>query len=558
MKTFNKILLSLGAVATLGLGACTGDLDLEPTDPSKITQGQFGENPEGYMDQVMADVYLQFATYGADGNASVSGTDGGMTTFQRALFILEEIPTDEANWLPTADADYGLIQYGIAAPNNTIMYGVYSRLMINVAICNDFITSISENRFKLPEGDAKVQAKAAEYVRQAKILRAACYYYLIDLFGNVPMVTDETVIGSVPEQAQRADLFNHFTSELEGIVAEYGGNAQQSWGYVGLEVAEAMLVKYYLNAGVYTGTPRWSDVIRHANNIIARHQNAGFVASDGTSTGLCWNYSQAFAADNRQYANGGASPISENIWVIPNDTKMLNSYANSMFMVCGWIGPDQKGLYNVVDAWKSMSTRPEFAALFDWDSSMSSSIDQRVANWCTSAQGFNFGSLVYDQANWQNNGFLPVKYTNWIFDDNGQASGVQPSAAMFLNSDYAVIRLAEIYLSAAEAKLQLGTDRATALQYVNFIRERAGLLAWNDGQLSLESLYNERARELYTENCRRTDLIRAGRWVSGYNWTWKNQNLKGSDFPSYYNLYPLPSQIVSLAGYQQNPGYANN
>lgn len=557
MKTFNKILLSLGAVATMGLGACTGDLDLEPTDPSKITQGQFDEDPVGYMDQVMADVYLQFATYGADGDASVSGTDGGMTTFQRALFILEEIPTDEANWLATADADYGLIQYGIAAPNNTIMYGVYSRLMINVACCNDFIASIAENRFSLPEDDAAAQAKAAEYVRQCRILRAACYFYLIDLFGNVPMVTDETVIGSVPEQAQRAELFAFYTNELEEVIAEYGGNAQQYWGYVGLEVAEALLVKYYLNAEVYTGTARWSDCIKYAQNIINRHQNAGFQASDGTQTGLCWNYSQAFCADNRQYANGGTNAISENIWIIPNDTQYLGSYANAMFMILGWIGPDIQGKYNVTNAWKCMSTRPEFAALFDWDASMTSSNDQRVAWWATAADGFNFSSTAYDQGNWGDNGYLAIKYTNWNIDDNGATSGTQPTATEQLNNDYAVIRLAEIYLSAAEAMLQSGSNTTTALQYVNFIRERAGLTAWTSGQLSLESLYNERARELYTENCRRTDLIRAGRWISGYNWTNKNQVEKGADFPSYYNLYPLPTLIVSLAGYQQNPGYAN-
>ena len=116
MKTINKFILSIGAVASMALGACTNDLDLLPTDPSKITAGTFDEDPVGYMDRVMADCYLQFSTYGANGNAAVSGTDGGMTTFQRGLFILETIPTDEANWLPAADADYGLIQYGIATP----------------------------------------------------------------------------------------------------------------------------------------------------------------------------------------------------------------------------------------------------------------------------------------------------------------------------------------------------------------------------------------------------------------------------------------------------------
>jgi hypothetical protein len=114
MKTFNKILIAGGLVVTsLAMGSCTNDLDLLPTDPNTTTAAVFGDDPEGYMDAVMGDVYLQFATYGANGNASVSGFDGGMSTFQRAVFILEEIPTDEASWLPTADVDYGDFQYGI-------------------------------------------------------------------------------------------------------------------------------------------------------------------------------------------------------------------------------------------------------------------------------------------------------------------------------------------------------------------------------------------------------------------------------------------------------------
>lgn len=124
----------------------------------------------------------------------------------------------------------------------------------------------------------------------------------------------------------------------------------------------------------------------------------------------------------------------------------------------------------------------------------------------------------------------------------------------FISNDYAVIRLAEIYLSAAEAYLKQGNS-TKALEYANYIRERAGLEGWSAGEFNLDNLYQERARELYTENVRRTDLIRAGKCISGYNWTWKNQTLKGSDFPSHYNLYPLPSTIVSLAGMKQNPGY---
>ena len=86
--------MTLGlAAAVTGLPSCVGDLDLEPTNPNEIT------NVSGDMDRVFADIFLNFSTFGASGNSPVSGFDGGMASFQRALFIAEEIPTDEAAWL---------------------------------------------------------------------------------------------------------------------------------------------------------------------------------------------------------------------------------------------------------------------------------------------------------------------------------------------------------------------------------------------------------------------------------------------------------------------------
>ena len=89
MKNLKNIFLSLGiAASALGLTSCVGDLDLQPRDPSENT------DVSGDIDRVFADIYLQFSTYGANGSSPVSGFDGGMAAFQRAMFIAEEIPTD--------------------------------------------------------------------------------------------------------------------------------------------------------------------------------------------------------------------------------------------------------------------------------------------------------------------------------------------------------------------------------------------------------------------------------------------------------------------------------
>ena len=121
-------------------------------------------------------------------------------------------------------------------------------------------------------------------------------------------------------------------------------------------------------------------------------------------------------------------------------------------------------------------------------------------------------------------------------------------------ADYGMIRLAEIYLSAAEAALNGGGDTGKALTYVNYIRKRAGLDPYTT--INLTELYNERQRELYQECSRRTDLIRQNRWISGYTWNYKGTtNRQGIDYDARFVVYPIPSSVITRNGYTQNPGY---
>lgn len=557
MKTINKYFLSLGvAVAAFGFTSCVDDLDLLPTDPNTTTPATFKDDPEGYMNRVMGDVYLQFATHGANNNASVSGFDGGMSTFQRSAFILEEVPSDETNWIMLQDVDYGKFQYGIVPANNRAVFGTYSRFMINIAVCNQFIQTVKEGYFNL---DEKLQPKADEYIRQCKILRSACYFYLISNFGNPPYADETVDIGAVPQQVGRTQCYNYVVNTLEEVLAQYGAaNQTPAYGYVGKDVCEALLVKFYLNAGVFTGTPAWDKCLEHANNIIARHKGTGFQQS-----GLAEKYVTLFAHSNADFAVQGAGP-NEIIWYIPQDDVHLMSFANGDLMINGFGGNSKetntwqlnmRERYNSGGAWQCMTARKQLVDAFEFDEEYTYSPDERTSLWATAADGFLVTNDILDDAHYGSNGFLPIKYSNWNFNLDGSLAIEQPEALEHPRVGYAMIRLAEIYLSAAEAIMNGAGDKATALEYVNYIRERAGLIAWTSPELTMESLRQERQRELYTECVRRTDLVRYGLWVSGYNWNWKNETKYGSDFDPRFILYPIPSQYVSLGGYTQNPGY---
>ena len=630
MKVFNKIFLGLGiAASAMGLSSCVGDLDLEPRDPSNIT------NVGNDLDGVFADLYLQFATYGANGNSPVQGFDGGMAAFQRAMFIAEEIPTDEASWI-WDPADYGLpYNGGLFNPNQGCLYGFYSRLMINITLCNQFIQSVNDGQFNL---DAAGQARAQQYVLQAKTLWGACYYYMLSFYDKVPYADETTSIGAQPEQLPRAEVYRLVTAELERVVAAYGDNQTPYYGFVGKDAAEAILAKIYLNAEVFAGTPAYDKCYAHCKNIIDRLGHGGYYGN-----GLVRSYNALFGANNDKYVLGnGGSDVNEIIWAIVGDEVHLTGFSGSNFLTAAWLGtngvqgtmttptqnaslngtyeetedgtivyeyyadtdafntaktkydeakgsdkdkwqiyvseivndvpfsfdPTQVGYiaqdwYNSGNGWKCMVARKSFVRKFEWDDvERSQSSDRRVGLWQTSAHGFSAENISLVGDDWGKNGYLTPKYSNWAYNEDGTINKAQSTTNISTAAaDYAAIRLAEIYLTAAEAILQGGGgSNAEALQYVNYIRERAygdlpGSTDHHWTSLTMNDLQEERCRELYQENVRRTDLIRWNKWCTGYTWEWKGATQNGTNLPEYTKCFPIPTRVMTAGDFQQTTGY---
>ena len=222
--------------------------------------------------------------------------------------------------------------------------------------------------------------------------------------------------------------------------------------------------------------------------------------------------------------------------------------------------------YGINDQWGCMHARQQFSEKFIDNG------DVRDNLWSKEREGFTIENTDYSKFN---NGYAAIKFTNlltkedgsfYLIDDtapvdmtNIDAASKALSGNIHPDTDLPIFRLADVYLMKAECFVLGGQgDKTSALEAVNYVRERAGVVKWNDNELNAESLLDERARELYWENHRRSDLVRFGKFTSGYNWAWKGGVLNGKDIPAYETVYPIPASVIAaqpeFAAFQ-NKGY---
>jgi hypothetical protein len=163
-------------------------------------------------------------------------------------------------------------------------------------------------------------------------------------------------------------------------------------------------------------------------------------------------------------------------------------------------------------------------------------------------------TLDIDEITLFTQGYAVTKFKNIT------STGMSGSDATFPDTDFPMFRLADAYLMAAEAALRGGGSTQQGLEYFNQVRERAyqspaGHVTMDEFNLDL--ILDERARELYWECHRRTDLVRFGQFSDGdYLWQWKGGVRDGQQVGAHRDVFPIPtSDLNSNPNLQQNPGY---
>jgi hypothetical protein len=508
-------------LVTLIFSSCVNDLNVTPKDPNIVTSLTVYNSPAAYK-QGLAKLYATFAVSGQQGpagQADIAGIDEGFSNYLRQYWNAQELSTDEAV-MAWNDASIKDFHWQTWAPNDVFIAAIYSRIMYTVALCNEYIRVTA----------GKTDADLVKYNAEARFLRALAYYHALDMFGNPPFVTEADAPGAFfPKQTTRAALFTYIETELKAI-ENVLGTPKFEYARADQGAAWTLLAKLYLNAKVYVGQDKNSECATYCAKVIA----AGYT--------LAPKYANNFTADNN------LSP--EMIFPITSDGQSTQTYGGMTYLVHAEIGGSMPpAQFGVGGGWGGSRTTSAFVGKF---TDITGATDKRAMFW-TAGQ-----KLEINDIGQFTDGYAITKYSN-LTSTGAAAPHAHPD---FVDTDYPLFRLADVYLMYAEAVLRGATtgNAASALGYVNAIRTRAyGNASGNitATQLTLDFILDERARELYWEGHRRTDLVRFAKFTGGASlWPWKGKTFAGTSTESFRDLYPIPSNDLGAnPTLKQNPGY---
>jgi len=392
---------------------------------------------------------------------------------------------------------------------------MYNRIFFTIPQCNNLLSI-------LPNVD--VENKDV-IISEVRFIRGLAYYYLIDVFGKGVLATENNFGQTEPlEEATRQELFDYLEQELLDI--EPLLLTSNTYGRATKGAAQMLLAKLYLNAEVYTGTPRFNDALTYATRVI----NEGPYSLDP-------DFVHIFSADNNN--------SSEIILPLIADAVVSQSYGNTTYIVNGSLNAETVPLadFGATEGWGGhRSTKAWYGLFGDLDTSP----DIRASLFWTSGHNYE----MTDYREWTD-GYPSVKFRNTNFSGTSLPSS-------FSSTDFPLFRLADAYLMWAEAQIRKdGTPNSTSLGYVNDVRTRSNADPIDMDDLTLDFIIDERGRELNLEGHRRSDLIRFGMFTGGnYLWPWKGNIQNGAAIPETYKLFPIPSSALQAnPNLTQNPGF---
>ncbi|TYR37538.1 RagB/SusD family nutrient uptake outer membrane protein [Sphingobacterium phlebotomi] len=351
------------------------------------------------------------------------------------------------------------------------------------------------------------------YEAEAKFLRAISYYKLYFFFGPVPLRTSTTQELSLAK-ASEDEIKEFMERELLSAIESLPNPGNEPERYRAHKAAAmGFLIKFYLNTKQWQKADDWT---------------AEFLESFNYS--LHETYQDLFKVESEKN--------NEYIWVRPAvpsaDRATANSWSNVSF-------PD------------NFKSAPEIGLAFrsTW------------LNWPNEFRIYDEFYNTFENADKRKN-LMITKYINnsdqeilLAGNDNIRSFKYWPDEnhiGAAHGNDIPEIRLADIYLSRAEALNELQFPSQEALQYVNLVRQRAGLDDLESSDVASQDAMRdrillERGHEFYNEGHRRMDMIRHGKFIS-------DAVRRGKNARPHHVVFPIPQVVIdSDSAIEQNDNF---
>lgn len=563
-------------LSSILLASCS----LEETPRSKFSEQEAFSTPKLTYVNTVANVYSSIGNglYGSDG--------GSVHTFQEFSSDASMIPGRQGDWL-----DGGAWQ-NIFLHNFESSVSKYNDVWNNlyrvIGLANSSIDRLNKYLGEHPE--------YADYVYELRALRAIYYYYVMDLFGQVPLVVSSEVNANEVAQSNRSDVFKFVTSELAECIPHLSGQKSQNegeyYGRITKAVAYMCMAKCAINAPVYTiddTTPTsYSAFVGtdKSGKATASEEQGKTVSEMGKNINItldgetrnAWETAvycadqiaslgyrlQPSYADNFIVANQNSV---ENIWTRPNDcvnykiedyniVRTLHYNHGGAIGYQGWNGACSSKQQMLVYGYGTANPDPRLKLNFYTDKDYMEETGKAVEDGATDKP------LEYMP--------LAVKVDFTAVDDPHamKCAGARMKKYEFdksttqqysFNNDLVIWRYADALLLKAEAEYRMG-NKAEALTIVNEVRGRVA--ATPRTELTLNDILDERMLELAWEGVRRPDQIRFCTFTEPTADRFKGvtHNASAGDYnddtQGYTMVYPIPYAVLNLnKKLKQNPGY---
>ncbi len=531
------------AVMLIGLVAFSaGCVDLEENVYNQLTKNNFYNNKVEIMQGVLRPFTHMQAWLAPTG--------------QNGFYYHSEMAADQQAWPQKGrhgfdGGDHIRLHYHTWTTQEPRMRNAWALMWSGLG----YVNAILEDLEGLDFAQANMtEADKQSILAEIRVMRAYHYIRIMDMWGNVPIVT--TVGTPVnPPTAPRAEVFEFVRQELEANVELLQPLSQAMVGRVSKAAGYAMLSELYLNAEKWAGVPMYDQCIIYSDKVINGEGGSlnGPMQLDPDILGPFRNTNHLSPENIFQFAFSREGGFTFN-W-----SGFMSGYGNTALA----LGVTYSG-------WNAFVVIP---SAFD----KYADNDRRKQEWFLYGPltNINTGEPILGTEEYEGQ---PLVYVNSIrrnsegeTGEGGMTRGEENSGARFhkyrsgrstdpnyWENDYIIYRLTEIYFNKAEALMRQngGTANQEAVDLINASKQRAfdpavwPSVAYTTATLTLDELLEERGREFIFEGKRRTDLIRFGKFTTATWWDHQPSNDPNRE------LFPIPDiQVVSNPNLIQNPGY---